>query len=190
MSKAAVSEALTKKAASSSKEDIVFGIVQNKAIKAKEKVIQLSGLLVNNVVTIDELVEKAKDQKDTIAATLIETMEYASETRPEIINDKAFQFLIQSLKQDAPRVKWEAAKVIANTDHLHPKLLRKAVANLLDNTNYSGNVVRWSAATALSKIIALNTTLNKDLIPAVGAIAQQEQDNAIKKIYQQAIKKA
>ena len=44
-------------------------------------------------------------------------------------------------------------------------------------------------ATALSKIIHLNLPLNKELIPVAEAIIQREKDNAVKKIYQQALKK-
>ena len=80
--------------------------------------------------------------------------------------------------------------MIANTAHLFPRLLKKAVANLLDNTEYSGTVVRWSAAGALSKIIQCKTGINKDLIPAIEAIEKREDDNAIKKIYLQGLKKA
>ena len=170
------------------KENSIIAIVENKATKAKAKTVLVSGLLLDHKVTIDELVQMAKSQKDPIKATLIEAMEYASKTNPEIINDKAFEFAIQTLKEDAPRVKWEAAKVISNAAHLFPKLLKKAIVNILANTEHNGTVVRWSAATALSKIILLNTALNKELIPAAEAIIEWEQDNAIKKIYQQALK--
>ncbi|MFN2440645.1 MAG: HEAT repeat domain-containing protein [Chitinophagaceae bacterium] len=175
---------------SSTQEDTIIAIVQNKATKVKEKVVLLSGLLLDKKITIDELVEKAKSQNDVIKATLIEAMEYASKTNPEIINDKAFVFAVQSLKEDAPRVKWEAARVISNTAHLFPRQLSKAVVNLLDNTEHSGTVVRWSAATALSKIILLSTLLNKELIPTAEAIIQREEDNGVKKIYQQVLKKS
>jgi len=171
------------------KENSIIDIVANKATKAKEKTVLVSGLLLDHKISIDELVQMAKSQKDTIKATLIEAMEYASKTNPEIINDKAFEFAIQTLKEDVPRIKWEAAKVIRNAAHLHSKLLKKAVVNLLANTEHNGTVVRWSAATALSKIILLNTALNKELIPAAEAIIEWEQDNAIKKIYQQALKR-
>jgi hypothetical protein len=174
---------------SMAQNDTLIDIIQNKATKAKEKVVLLSSLLLEEKVTIDDLIETANSQKDTIKATLIEAMEYASKLKPEIINVKAFQFVIQSLKDDAPRVKWEAAKVISNAAGLFPHLLNKAILNLLSNTEHSGNVVRWSAATALSKIILLNTARNKELIPAVEAIIQREEDNAVKKIYLKALKK-
>jgi len=175
---------------SSAQEDVIMVIVENKTTKAKEKVMLLSGLLREKKVTIGELVETARSTKGTVKATLIEAMEFASKNNPEIINENAFQFSIQSLEDDAARVKWEAAKLIANTAHLFPKLLKKSVVNLLANTVHSGNVVRWSAATALSKIMLLNTTLNKELIPSAEAIIRREEDNAVKKIYQQTLKKS
>lgn len=164
-------------------------IISDKAIKAKERVSSISELLLNGKVSIRELIDIAKSQIDTHKATIIEAIEFASKTKADIIDEKGFEFAVESLKSDAPRIKWESAKVIANTAHLFPKLLKKAVLNLLDNTEHPGTVVRWSAAGALSKIILCNTALNKQLIPAIGAIEKREEDNAIKKIYQQALKK-
>jgi hypothetical protein len=89
----------------------------------------------------------------------------------------------------APRVKWESAKVIGNIAYLYPDKLDKAIGNLLTNSEFSGTVVRWSAAFALGEIVKLKTKRNKDLIPAVEAIIRRDDDNAIKKIYQAALKK-
>jgi HEAT repeat protein len=164
-------------------------ILQDKTIKAKETTTRISKLLLDGTVTIDALIESAGTVKDVSKATLIEALEYASRTTPEIINQQAFKFVVRSLKDVAPRIKLEAARVIANTANLFPKLLKAAVANLLSNTEHSGNVVRWSAATALSKIILLNTSLNKELIPAAQGIIVWEEDNAVRKIYQQALNK-
>jgi hypothetical protein len=165
-------------------------ILTDKSSKAKQKVISLSSLLINGQVSIHDLISSAKSEGDINKATIIESMEYASKMQPSILDTKGFEFAIENLKSDAPRVKWESAKVIANTAHLFPKLLKKAVPNLLDNTDHSGNVVRWSAAGALSKIIQCKTELNKTLLPAIEAIEKKETDNAIKKIYQQGLKKS
>lgn len=170
--------------------DALISIVQDKAIKAKEKVSLISQLLINNKISIQQLIDTAKAVNDTHKATIIESMEYASKIKDDVITDKGFAFAIESLKSDAPRLKWESAKVITNTAHLFPKLLKKAVGNLLQNAEHSGTVVRWSAAGALSKIIQCKTQLNKELIPAIEAIEKREEDNAIKKIYQQGLKKA
>jgi hypothetical protein len=165
-------------------------ILNDKTIKSKVRVFSISQLLLNSKISVQQLIDIAKSQSDTNKATIIESMEYASKTRADIITDKCFEFAIESLKSEAPRIKWESAKVIANTAHLFPKLLKKAVTNLLDNTEYPGNVVRWSTAGALSKIIQCKTELNKGLIPAIEAIEKREDDNAIKKIYQQGLKKS
>jgi hypothetical protein len=165
-------------------------ILNDKTIKAKEKVSSVSQLLLSGNVSLQKLIDTAVTESDTNKATIIEAMEYASKTKADIIDEKGFEFVIKSLGSDAPRVKWESAKVIANTAQLFPKLLKKAVANLLDNTEHPGTVVRWSAAGALSKIIQCKTPLNKQLVPAIEAIEKREEDNAIKKIYQQGLKKA
>ena len=176
------------KAASTNKS--IDEILKDKSIRAKEKVSTISQLLLNRKISVQQLIDLAKTENDTNKATIIESMEYASKTKADIINDKGFEFAIKSLESDAPRIKWESAKVIANTAHLFPKLLKKAVTNLLDNTEHPGTVVRWSAAGALSKIIQCKTGVNKELIPAMEVIEKREQDNAIKKIYQQGLEKA
>jgi hypothetical protein len=169
---------------------IINDILSDKMLKVKNKVSSISDLLLSSKIKIKELVEQAKKENDVNKATLIEAMEHASKTNPAIIDEKGFQFAIDCLAAEAPRVKWESARLIANTAHLFPKMHKKAIVHLLDNTVHSGMVVRWSAATALSKIIQCKTALNKELIPAIQAIEKRETDNAIKKIYQQGLKKA
>src|SRR6476661_4760114 len=104
-------------------------IAEDKTTKAKQKTALISSLLVEHKITIDELVQTAKSQKNIVKAIFLEAMEYASKTNPELINDKAFEFAIQCLTADASRVKWEAAKLINNTAHLFPRLLKKAAIN-------------------------------------------------------------
>ncbi|HUR66757.1 MAG TPA: hypothetical protein VMZ03_10460 [Chitinophagaceae bacterium] len=171
-------------------EKLLNQVLTDKTLKAKEKVLSISQLIIRDKISIQRLIEIAGSAGDTGQATIIESMEYASKTKPTIINEKAFQFVIEKLKSDAPRVKWESAKVIANTAHLFPKILKKAVPALLDNSEHTGTVVRWSAAGALSKIIQCKTSLNKQLIPAIEALEKSEEDHAIRKIYQQGLKKA
>jgi hypothetical protein len=165
----------------------VIAILENKGIKAKERTLAVSGLLLNNKISIDDLVQLAGRQTVSDKGTLLAVMEFVSKGHPEIINGKAFKFVISCLKEDAPRTKWEAAKVISNIAQLFPKFLKTAVPVLLGNSSHKGNVVRWSAATALVQIIALKKSLNSELIPNVEAIIEWEQDNAIRNIYQKAL---
>jgi hypothetical protein len=168
-------------------ENTVIAILENKGMKAKGRTLVVSALLLNNKISIDDLIQLAGWQTDSNKGTLVAAMEFVSKPHPEIINQKAFKFAISCLKEDAPRIKWEAAKVISNTAQLFPKLLKKAVPVLLGNTRHAGNVVRWSAAKALAKIFALKKSLNRDLIPTVEAILRWEKDNAIRKIYQEVL---
>lgn len=167
----------------------LYRILNDKTIKAKRKVSSISQLLIDGTLSIQQLIDVAKSENDINKGTIIESIEYVSKMRADIINEKGFEFVIGCLKSDAPRIKWESAKVIANTAHLYPKMLKKAVGNLWDNTEHSGTVVRWSAAGALSKIIQCKTELNKELLPAIKALIKREDDNAIINIYQKGLKK-
>ena len=100
-----------------------------------------------------------------------------------------FAFVTKTLTENAPRVKWESAKVVGNIAHLFPTKLSKAISNLLTNSEYDGTVVRWAAAFALGEILKLKTKHNKDLLPAIEAICDREQENGVKKKYLDAIKK-
>jgi hypothetical protein len=50
--------------------------------------------------------------------------------------------------------------------------------------------VRWASAFALGEILKLKTKHNKELIPAIEAISNREEDNGVKKKYLDALKKA
>src|SRR5215213_3656948 len=113
---------------------IIQEILNDKIITAKEKVSLISQLLLDGKVSVQQLISSAKNETDTNKASIIESMEYASKMKADIINEQGFQFVIESLKLDAPRIKWESARVIANSAHLFPKILKKAVVNLLANT--------------------------------------------------------
>jgi HEAT repeat protein len=145
--------------------------------------------LTNKELQPGELLAFAEKQKPTDKATCIEALEYATKINPDLADENVLDFVTKALKDKAPRIKWESAKVIGNIAHLFPTKLNKAIANLLTNSEYDGTVVRWAAAFALGEILKLKTKHNKDLLPAIEAISEREQDNAIKKKYLDAIKK-
>ncbi|HYC40577.1 MAG TPA: hypothetical protein VEB63_08820 [Chitinophagaceae bacterium] len=173
-----------------SNTESIDNILRNKSLKAKNKTAQISQLLLDYTIRAHQLIPISADNKGKNKAILIESLEHASKTNPELIDSETFRFLIESLKDEVPRVKWESAKAISHTAHLYPKLLEKAVMNLLSNTAHSGTVVRWSAAGALSKILHCQTSINKKLVTAIENILKSEADNAIRKIYQKALKKS
>ena len=163
-------------------------ILADKQIKAKAKVESISTLLQNGKVSLDEVIKVAKVAKDSNKGTCIEAIQFATKARPDIASLECLKFVTEALLDKAPRVKWESAKVIGTIAHVFPDKLDKAIGNLLINTEFPGTVVRWSAAFALSEIVKLDGKRNKDLVPAIEVIVRREDDNAIKKIYQAALK--
>ncbi len=164
-------------------------ILTNKQIKAKAKTETISKMLAEKNININELMKIAQSSKDPIKAICIEAIEFATKSKPEIASLDCLEFISKSLTEKAPRVKWESAKVIGNIAHLYPDKLNDAINNLLYNSEHEGTVVRWSAAFALGQIIKMNTSLNIELIPAIESICKREEQNSIRKIYLDALKK-
>lgn len=163
--------------------------LKDKSIKLKEKVHVLAQALMDNRIAVDELVKVAGKSNDVEKGTCLEALELATRKSPELANQKSFSFAIRSLDCEAPRVKWEAAKIIGNTATLFKPKLKDTLSGLLSNSEHAGTVVRWSAAYALVKILACNTKHSDDIIRAIEAILKREENNAIRKIYTTALKK-
>lgn len=164
-------------------------LLKDKTIKGKDKVVMVSQYLLDNKLTIEQLIEAAKKGKDPEKGTCIEAFEFATKTNPAIADEQLLNYVTETLKEKAPRVKWESAKVIGNIAHLFPNKLDNAIVNLIDNSEDSGTVVRWAAAFALGEILKLKSGYNKELLPAIESICAREESNSIKKIYLAAIKK-
>jgi hypothetical protein len=164
-------------------------LINDKTKKVKEKTETISKWLLDGSMPTDELIAFAGKSKDSEKAICIEAIEYATKQNPKLADDNVFSFVTKALTDKAPRVKWESAKVIGNIAHLFPAKLNKAIGNLLTNSEYDGTVVRWASAYALGEILKLKTKYNKDLLPAIEAICDREEDNGVKKKYLDAIKK-
>lgn len=158
-------------------------ILSDKSIGSKHRTEVIAQYLTDKLISIDQLEEMASKSKDPVKATCIEAAEFASKDNPEIINETFFRYVSETLTSKAPRVKWESARVIANTAKLFPGILDTAITNLLTNTEHPGTVVRWSSATALVEIIKLKTAHNAELMHAVTAIIEREEKESIRKIY-------
>ncbi len=121
---------------------LLNSLFSDKSLKPKERTEQISAAVLDGSVSSTELVSFAKTAKDPVKATCIEALEFASQTKPDIISAPDLDFIIQSLADKAPRTRWESAKVIGNTIHLFPAKINDAVKKLLDNTEHPGTVVR------------------------------------------------
>lgn len=164
-------------------------LLNDKNLKAKPKTEALCKWFLNNPENVNDIIAIAKVSKDPIKATCIEGMEFATRTSSQIASAAWLDFVSETLTEKAPRVKWESAKVIGNIAHQYPDKLEKAVINLLNNSEHSGTVVRWSAAFALGQILQTKTPLKKDLISAIESICKREEKTSIRKIYLEALKK-
>lgn len=165
-------------------------ILSDKTLKAKAKVEAISDLLLSKKLSLPDLIKTAKAEKDKAKGDCIEALEFATRQNPALATAACLTFVTDTLAEEAPRVKWESAKVIGNIAAQFPDKLGPAIAALLKNAEHTGTVVRWSAAFALGEIVKLRTKKNKELIPAIESILRHEEGNAIRKMYQAALKKA
>ena len=165
-------------------------LMDDRIKKAKEKTEILSGWILDHPGYLGTVLEYAAGARDPVKATCIEAIEFATKARPDIATKDCFDFAAAQLSAKAPRIKWESAKVIANTAHLYPNEIKKILPALLKNTEHTGTVVRWSAAFALAAILKTGSSVHKELVPAVETICRNEEKNSIRKIYIQALKNA
>ncbi|ULQ58628.1 hypothetical protein K7I13_08635 [Brucepastera parasyntrophica] len=156
-------------------------LMNNKQLKTKEKTEILSRYILNREIKVGDIIDFAETAKDPVKAACIESLEYASEKEPAVINKACFAFAVKNLKAKAPRIKWESARIIGNTAYLFTDDLKDAIKNLLENTGHEGTVVRWSSAFALGEIIKLKTNYNKELTDEIKKICVKEEKNSIKK---------
>lgn len=118
--------------------------------------------------------------------TCMEVLEYASKEKPA--EAKAhLETVIRFLGDQAPRVKWEAARVIGNVAKDFPSEAFKAVDGLLANANDKGTVVRWSTAFALGEIFKHNPKAKNSLKEKIEAVLKKETNNGVKKVYEKAL---
>ncbi|HEX8333127.1 MAG TPA: hypothetical protein VF622_10915, partial [Segetibacter sp.] len=93
-------------------------LLNDKTLKPKVKTETLSHWLLDNKLSIDELLVFADTAKDSPKATCIEAIEFATRHDRKIVDETCFHFVSQTLTAKAPRVKWESARVIGNVAHL------------------------------------------------------------------------
>jgi hypothetical protein len=163
-------------------------ILQDKTLKGKAKCILISNGLLEKKLLPAELAQVAATLKEVDVANCLEGLELATKTKPELAGAKGIEFAISKLPAKAPRVKWEAARVVANCIHLHPVYAEKAALPLLQNTEHTGTVVRWSTALALAQIIQLPGKSKTELIAALHNILLNEENSGVRKIYERALK--
>jgi len=155
--------------------------------KPKEKVNTLAKEVKENRISIKQLIDYFKIGSVSEKGSCIEAMEHVSRDKPEIVLQH-INFIIDHINDQAPKTKWETARVIGNLSQKYPNEVAKAVPRLLLNTEDAGTVVRWSAAFALTEIAKNNTKLRKELVPKFKEIAEKEKNNGVRNVYVKALK--
>jgi len=161
--------------------------IRNWNKKPKELIVFLAEKVKKDKSLVNQIIDCMGKGSDVEKGVCAETMEYVTKDKPELGKD-FINTAIEYLNFDAPRVKWECARVIGNAALKYPDRVEKAIDKLFENTKDKGTVVRWSAAFGLAEIAKANEKLAKKLIPQFEKIIKKEQNSGVKNVYLKALK--
>jgi HEAT repeat protein len=170
--------------------DEIERILGDRSLRAKAVVEGVAAVLLGGSYRIDDYVALAEQQRGARKSNLVEALELATKSKPDLVNDRCLDFLAAALLDKEPRTKWEAARVIANCCGTCSGDLRTAVENLQQNARHEGTVVRWSVALALSEIARRSGyPRREELLEQIRENEAQEEKASIKKIYAAVLKR-
>ncbi len=155
--------------------------------KPKELLLHLASLIKKDEKLLADFNQSLEEATDSQKGTCVEALEHVSQEKPKLAIPH-LNNIVHCLKDNAPRVKWEAARIIGNIANKFPKEAAKAIEALLVNTKDKGTVVRWSAAFALGEILKSNKTARIKLLAKIKKIIQKEENNGVKNVYLRALK--
>ena len=161
--------------------------ILSSALKPKQKQGALENGISRGTLRVEDLVEKYEKAKISDRGLIMEVLELVSSKEPS----KVFlhlDFVIAQIAVEAPRIKWESSRIIANMAKNYPVECRPAIQPLLQNTKHDGTVVRWSAAKALCEIAKYTNNESTNLFEKIVDLERKEQNKGVKAIYTKAIK--
>jgi len=168
---------------------VTIGEILKSKRKTKEIVELLAEKLKNEDKAINELMLYFENGTTAEKGNCMEAIEYVTKENPEFA-ESCLDFVFSHINDKAPRVKWEACRVIGNVAHKFPDKVRDAIPKLLENTNDKGTVVRWSAAFALTEIAKSSLEMQKELVPEFKKILERETNKGVRNIYLKYLKGA
>ncbi|MEM5948900.1 HEAT repeat domain-containing protein [Spirochaetia bacterium 38H-sp] len=157
--------------------------------KPKEIIELLAKELKRDEKAIDELIQCFENGTTAEKGNCMEAIEYVTKEYPEFAKN-CLDLVIAHLNDKAPRVKWEACRIIGNVASMFPDKIEEAIPKLLVNTNDKGTVVRWSAAFALTEIAKSSSKMQKELVPEFKRILERETNKGVRNIYLKYLKGA
>lgn len=131
---------------------------------------------------IAELIQCFEDGTTAEKGNCMEAIEYITKENPEFA-ENCLEFVIRHINDKAPRVKWEACRIIGNVAQRFPDKVKETIPKLLENTKDKGTVVRWSTAFALTEIAKCSLEMQKQLVPEFKKILERENNMGVKNIY-------
>ncbi len=155
---------------------------------SKQLLMEISTAIKKDPKLIEQIKEGLKKGSKTEKGILMESLEYVTKDDPTIV-EKLLNTITDFINyKDSPRVRWEAARIIANVSRRYPKAAGNAIDKLVINANDNGTVVRWSAAYALGEIAKCNLNSRINLVPKIEALLKKEQNSGVKNVYLKALK--
>ncbi len=164
-------------------------ILLSKTIKPKEKIELLANLFLTERKLSRELIDLMAVAGDSERGNCMSALTLISKTEPKFFTG-SIDFIQQQLSAKAPRVCWEAAETIGNLAPHFPSDCAQAIPALQKMLQGEGTVLRWSAAYALTELAKANATARVELLPFFEQALLSEENNAIKKMFQKALKSA
>ena len=161
--------------------------LRSSEVRAKEESSRLAKELVEDVKLVEEFGEDFELLTEVEKGILMEALEYATDVDPDVA-EPVLDVVFNSLRCEAPKIKWEAARVIGNIAHRYPNEVRSSVPGLLENSRHAGTVVRWSAAYALGEILKHDVKSRRRLLPEIDKILRREKNSGVKNVYRKALK--
>jgi HEAT repeat protein len=142
----------------------------------------------NDPSLLDDFESSLLAAKTPEKGTCVEALELLAKEHPEYVLPHLAS-VMACLADKAPRVRWEAARVIANVAPRYPERAAEATDRLLVNAHDEGTVVRWSAALALGEILKANEASRATLQPLIEELSGRESNNGVRNHYVKALKR-
>jgi hypothetical protein len=101
--------------------------------RPREIVELLAEKLKSDKKLIDELIQCFENGTTVEKGNCMEAIEYVTKENPEFA-ENCFGFVIAHINDKAPRIKWEACRIIGNIVSKFPDKVKKAIPKLLENT--------------------------------------------------------
>lgn len=160
-------------------------VIRKSGKKAKELNSYLAQIIIDKKPSSKDFSAALSNGGDSERGSCVEALEFITQKDPGVAKPYLPE-VVRRLEDKAPRVKWEAARVIGNVAASFPVETAKAVDNLLVNTADKGTVVRWSTAFALGEIF--KSTKDRSLFRRIETLSNKETNNGVKNVYIKALK--